>query len=276
MTEPETDPGAEPVAEPVAEPIAEPASEPASETIALLDDEADGPRVRRKIAVFRRLEPMDERRAGTYLLPESPYLEAAVVELTVPKKTHGELVALAAKRRATLAPAARFIASYDPAGWLFAAGGGGLVGVWLDYLPHALFWPLLVCTILGVVVGFATRTVRTRSEARAAAAWEQSPERGEHDRLAAALAKGWARASAELLRERGYHTVIRVAEGAVEPLRLASIDPRPMESEPAYFDPDDLLPSEAAGLVRYEQVRASGEVITRAIEGTSDFREESP
>ncbi len=256
-----------------AEAIASPSSSSAPAPIVLLDEDGTTAWVRRKIAVFRRLEPMDARRVGTFAVPESPFLEVATVEVRMPKKAHAELVLLGEKRRRMLQAGTGLFTSYDPAGWLIAGGGGGLVGVWLDYLPRALFWPLVGAIALGVLVGLVTRHLRARVEERAARAWDASPEREEHDALARTLSKEWGRAQARLQRESGYHGLIRVAEGSVEPLRLASIDPRPYEADPPYFDPDDFLPSEAAGAVRYEQVRASGEIVTRALDGTSDFRE---
>jgi hypothetical protein len=229
--------------------------------------------VRRKIVVFRRLEPSDTRTPGSLVVEESPYLEANVVELRLPKKSHEELRALFAKRREALSITKGLFRSYDPAGWLIAAGGGGLVGVWLDYLPFAFLWPLVATVIIGVGVGVATRFAHGAAENEADARWKASPHRADHDSLARDLAEAWASAQATLKRETGFHTVIRVAEGSVDPLRLASIDPRPYSADPPVFDPDDFLPSEDAGAIRYEQVHATGEVVTRALEGTNDFKE---
>lgn len=251
-------------------------AEPSASTprvLTVLGGSGGAPWVRRKIVVFRRLEPGDARTPGSLAVEESPYLEARVVELRVPKQVHDELRALAAKRREALAVARGLFRSYDPAGWLVAAGGGGLVGQWLDYLPSAFFWPLVATTAVGVVVGVATRWARTSAEKKADARWAASPAKADHDALAKELAEAWADAQATLKRETGFHAVIRVAEGSVDPLRLASIDPRPYAADPPVFDPDDFLPSESAGAVRYEQFHATGEVVTRALEGTSDFEE---
>ncbi len=244
-----------------------------SRVITLLGDADISEWVRRKVVVFRRLEPSDTRTPGSLVLEESPYLEANVVELRIPKKTHEELRTLFAKRREALSITQGLFRSYDPAGWLVAGGGGGLVGVWLDYLPFAFLWPLVATCAIGVGVGVATRMARGTAEREADARWKASPAKSEHDALAKELAEAWASAQATLKRETGFHTVIRVAEGSVDPLRLASIDPRPYSADPPIFDPDDFLPSEDAGAIRYEQVHATGEVVTRALDGTNDFKE---
>jgi hypothetical protein len=241
--------------------------------IRLLGDDADQAWVRRKIVVFRRLEPDDVRSPGSHVLDESPYLEARLVELAIPKRVHDEMTSLAAKRRAALATTGGLFVSYDPAGWLLAAGGGGLFGVWFDFLPRAFTWGLLGMLAAGVVLGLATRSARARAEKDAQARWDASPEKKEYDALAKELAAAWARAQATLKRETGFHTVIRVAEGSADPMRLASIDPRPYAAEPPTFDPDDFLPTEDGGAVRYEQVHATGEVITQALHGTEDLRQ---
>ena len=249
------------------------ASASTDRVISLIGGDDETTWVRRKMVVFRRLEPDDVRTAGSFVVEESPYLEARLVELRIPKKTHREMVALAKKRRDTLSIASGLMRSYEPAGWLLAGAGGGLVGVWLDYLPFAFLWPLVGVLIAGVGVGIATRFGRTNAEAEADRRWGASPDKKEHDALARELAESWAAAQASLKRESGFHTVIRVAEGSVDPLRLASIDPRPYAADPPLFDPDDFLPSEESGAVRYELVHATGEVVTRALEGTSDFAE---
>jgi hypothetical protein len=241
--------------------------------IRLLGDDRESAWVRRKIVVFRRLEPDDVRSPGSHVLDESPYLEARLVELAIPKRVHDELKDLAAKRRAALVTTGGLFRSYDPAGWLVAAGGGGLFGVWFDFLPRAFAWGLLGVLVAGVALGFFTRAARARAEKEADARWRGSPDKKAHDALAKELAEAWARAQATLKRETGFHTVIRVAEGSADPMRLASIDPRPYAADPPTFDPDDFLPTEDAGAVRYEQVHATGEVITQALAGTADFAE---
>lgn len=239
----------------------------------LLGDDADTAWVRRKIVVFRRLEPDDVRSAGSYVLDESPYLEARLVELAIPKRVHDEMKDLAAKRRAALVTTEGLFRSYDPAGWLVATGGGGLFGVWFDFLPHAFTWGLVGVLAVGVVLGLVTRSARARAEKDAEARWGSSPYKKDYDLLAKDIAEAWARAQATLKRETGFHTVIRVAEGSADPMRLASIDPRPYAADPPTFDPDDFLPTEGSGAVRYEQVHATGEVVTQALAGTQDLAE---
>jgi len=265
--------------EPEADPAswaAEPEKPDASSTdrvIRLLGDDSETAWVRRKIVVFRRLEPSDERSPGSLPLEESPYMEGKLVELAVSKNAHDEMTRLAKKRAEALSITTGLFRSYDPAGWLVAGGGGGLFGLWLDYLPRAFLWPLVGVTAVGVVVGFATKMARGSAEKEAERRWRESPDRKEYDAVAKDLSETWARAQATLKRETGFHTVIRVAEGSVDPLRLASIDPRPYSADPPMFDPDDFLPSEDGGAVRYEHAHATGEVVTQALEGTQDLAE---
>jgi hypothetical protein len=272
-SEPEPETEAATANEAEREPETGAASSATDRVIRLLGDESETAWVRRKIVVFRRLEPSDVRTPGSHVLEESPYLEAKLVELAVPRRTHDEMKALGARRSAALSAATGLFRSYDPAGWLVAAGGGGLVGVWLDYLPRAFFWGLVVAVAAGVVLGFVTRFAKGKAVAEADAKWRGSPEKKDYDLLAKEIAEAWARAQATLKRETGFHTVIRVAEGSVDPLRLASIDPRPYSADPPLFDADDFLPTEDGGAVRYEQVHATGEVVTQALDGTADFRE---
>ncbi|MDW8245939.1 MAG: hypothetical protein RMJ84_05130 [Sandaracinaceae bacterium] len=241
--------------------------------ITLFEKEGDGVWIRRKIAVFRRLEPGDERTIGAYPLPESPYLEALVVELRLPKTVHERMKHLAARHRAIATLQPSLIRSYDPAGWLITAGGGGAIGVWLDYLPSDWLFPLLGVGLLGVVVGVLTREAYRRAEREAKQRWETSPEFKEYDSLARALVSEWVEATGKIKREIGFHTEIRVGEGSVEPLRLASIDTRMLESEHPLFDPEDFLPTEQGGAVRYEVIYPNGRLVTRPLLGTSDVQE---
>jgi hypothetical protein len=244
--------------------------------IRLLADATDASFVRRKVVVFRRLEPGDVRSEGSHKLEESPYLEARVLELAVPKRIHEEMVALDKKKREALSVATGYFRSYDPAGVLLATGGTGLFGIWLDYLPSAFWMPFAAIMLFGVAVGVWTKRASQLGIAEAAKRWTESADRKSYDLLAKDISEAWTRVANTIRREDGFYTDLRVAEGSADPVRLASIDPRPYTSEPPAFDPDDFLPSVATGddcPVRYEHVHATGEVITKSIEGSRDFAE---
>ncbi len=248
-----------------------------SRVIRLLSDATDTAWVRRKIVVFRRLEPGDVRSEGSHVLEESPYLEARLLELALPKRVHDEMVALDQKRREIKAVASGYFRSYDPAGVLFASGGTGLFGAFFDYLPRLFFYPSIVLMVLGVVVGFLTKRASLNGIAEGEKRWNESADRKAYNQVAKDISEAWIRAANTIRREDGFYTDLRVAEGSADPLRIASLDPRPYTSDPPAFDPDDFLPSVATGddcPVRYEQVHATGEVITKSVEGSRDFAEE--
>ena len=248
-----------------------------SRVVRLLSDVADTAWVRRKIVVFRRLEPSDVRTEGSHVLEESPYLEARLLELALPKRIHDEMVALDQKRREVKAVATGYFRSYDPAGVLFASGGTGLFGAIFDYLPQFFFYPSIALMVLGVIVGFLTKRASNLGIAEGEKRWNESAYRKAYNEVAKDISEAWIRAANTIRREDGFYTDLRVAEGSADPVRIASLDPRPYTSEPPSFDPDDFLPSVATGddcPVRYEQVHATGEVITKSVEGSKDFAEE--
>ena len=248
-----------------------------SRVVRLLSDVADTAWVRRKIVVFRRLEPSDVRTEGSHVLEESPYLEARLLELALPKRIHDEMVALDQKRREVKAVATGYFRSYDPAGVLFASGGTGLFGAIFDYLPQLFFYPSIALMVLGVIVGFLTKRASNLGIAEGEKRWNESAHRKAYNEVAKDISEAWIRAANTIRREDGFYTDLRVAEGSADPVRIASLDPRPYTSEPPSFDPDDFLPSVATGddcPVRYEQVHATGEVITKSVEGSKDFAEE--
>jgi len=248
-----------------------------SRVVRLLGDATDSAWVRRKIAVFRRLEPGDVRSEGSHVLEESPYLEARLLELALPTHIHDEMVELEKKRREARAIATGYFRSYDPAGMLFATGGTGLFGVWFDYLPRLFFYPSIVLVVLGILVGFLTKRASRLGIAEGEKRWSESADRKAYNQVAKDVSEAWIRAANTIRREDGFYTDLRVAEGSADPVRIASLDPRPYTSDPPAFDPDDFLPSVATGddcPVRYEQVHATGEVITKSVDGSRDFAEE--
>jgi hypothetical protein len=182
---------------------------------------------------------------------------------------------LAAARAAAMAiPASPFL-EYEPAGILISAAGGMAVGVWLDYLrPTDVFqWIALVLGVSGVGLAVIAKNRRRRAEAEARERWQNAPEREAYERMARDLAAGWFRFVYKL-KERGFHTEIRVAEGSSDPLRLASLDPRPFQGAQG-FDPEDWMPTEADAsgnaAVRYETIHADGGIATRLLPGTQDY-----
>lgn len=236
--------------------------------------EGPGPVVRRRIVVWRRLEPGDVRTPGSLPVPESPYLEAKVLDISIPVSVHEEMKRLAAARaRATAMPVSPLL-RFEPAGTLIAAAGGMGVGTWLDYLRPAEVFSMI--TLAALVIGILLAVygkARLRAEQSAAAArWQAAPEREEYEALARRIAEQWASFAQKLRKDTGFHTEIRVAEGSSDPMRLASIDPRPFAAG-AGFDPEDWMPTEGGG-VRYETIHAAGEIVTRLLPGARELDEE--
>jgi hypothetical protein len=232
-----------------------------------------GPLVRRRIVVWRRLEPGDRGTPGARPVPESPFLEAKILEIGIPRAVHEDMKRLAAARARATAIPSTVLTDYEPAGILIAGAGGIMVGVWLEYLePGRIFLAIgAVLLAIGVVTAMIAKRRRRRAEAVAAARWAAAPERSEYESLAHDLANGWEDLVQSLKRDSGFHTEIRVAEGSDDPLRLASIDPRPLAKAQG-FDPEDWLPTEGGG-VRYEAVHAAGEIATRLMTGVDDVAE---
>ncbi len=212
---------------------------------------------------------------GSHPLRESPYLEGKILEIGLGKAIHDDMTRLSKRRAEVLSEATGLLSSYDLAGMLVSGAGGALFGVWLDYLPSWLTPYLGGALALGVVVGFWTRMRKRGAEMAAEEKWRAAPERAEHDDLARRLAEKWIALGLDVKKELGFHTEVRVAEGSDDPLRLASIDPRGFVAMPPFFDPEDFLPTDGAG-VRYEAVHAGGEVVTRLCEGDRDVPEASP
>ncbi|UJR81873.1 hypothetical protein [Sandaracinus amylolyticus] len=236
----------------------------------ILEGEPGDALVRRRIVAWRRLEPGDVRSQGSIDVPESPFLEAKVFEIALPAPVHADMKRLSEAKASALALSKIPLVDYEPAGVLISAAGGMAIGVWLEYLrPASWFLPIAaVCFVVGVVIAVIAKRRRAVAEAEAEARWTSAPERKEHDALAREIAQAWLQLGQLLKRDTGFHTEIRVAEGSNDPLRLASIDPRPMEGAKG-FDPEDWLPTEGGG-VRYEALHAGGEIATRAMPGTTE------
>ena len=237
-------------------------------------DGSTGPLVRRKIVVFRRLEPGDVRTPGSHALPHSPYLEAKLVEVGLSKSFHDDMVRVEKKRAQTLTAHKSLLHSFDIPGMVLGAAGGGFVGSYLGYMPEH-FRPALGAAFgVGIVLAFVTRFLRQRAEVEALARWKALPEPKEYERIARELAEAWVRFSALVKRELEFHTELRVGEGSNEPQRLCSIDPRGFLAIPPTFDPEDWLPTEGEG-VRYEEVDVMGELVTRGLDGVDDVQPET-
>lgn len=187
-------------------------------------DGSDAPLVVRKIVVWRRLEPGDIRTPGTELSAESPHLEAKVMKVGIAESTHADLTRLWKKKEEATAPGSHWTRRYEPAGVLFATGGGGMVGVLLDYLPLDAFWFAASLTALGVAVGAWTRARKGQAERESDASWRRTDERRELEQLEKRLEPRWKRFATKLLADEGFRTDVRVGD-IHEADRLTSIDP---------------------------------------------------
>jgi hypothetical protein len=232
----------------------------------------ENPEVRRKLVVFRRLEPGDVRSPGSHVLPHSPYLEAKLVEVGLSQTVHDDMVRVDKKRRETLTAGRSLLHTFDIPGMLLGASGGGIAGTYLGYMPHFMRPYLWVLFGAGVVMALVTRVLRQRAELEAVSAWKATGEFKEYERLGRELSEGWTRFGLQVKRELDFHVLLRVGEGSTEPQRLCSIDPRGFEASPPTFDPEDWLPTEGGG-VRYEEVDVMGELVTRGLDGVDDVGE---
>jgi hypothetical protein len=233
------------------------------------------PLVKRKVLVFRRLEPGDVRTPGTHALPHSPYLEAKVLDLALSQSFFDDLVRVEAKRREVLGSGdASLLHRFDIPGMIIAGAGATLVGTTMGYAPVAFRPALLGILAVGVALAFVTRFLKARAEGAAREAWKAMPEAKEDERLGRELAEAWARFSAQVKREHeGFHTELRVGEGSTAPQRLCALDPRGFLARPPTFDSQDWLPTVGGG-VRYEEIDVMGELVTRGLEGVDDWGED--
>ncbi|HJL16297.1 MAG TPA: hypothetical protein RMH99_11610 [Sandaracinaceae bacterium LLY-WYZ-13_1] len=185
-------------------------------------DGSEGPLVVRRVVVWRRLEPGDVRTPGTEIAPESPHLEAKVVPVGIAEDLLADMTRLWDKRDEVTEVAHGWSARYEPAGILFALGGGLLVGTWLDYLPETVTLFAASVALLGVAIGVYTRVQKGRLEAHAERRWHDTEERLELERLEKRMARRWER-FVERLREEGFRTDVRVGD-VHEADRLVSVD----------------------------------------------------
>lgn len=224
-----------------------------------LDGTAKGPVVTRKIVVWRRLEPGDVRTPGTEIAPESPHIEAKIVEVAIAKKTFEELERLWKKKDEVTAVAGHWTTRYEPAGVLFAIGGSGMIAVGLDYLPPALFWVCASMTGLGAGVGLLTRARKARAESDAASAWNRTEERRALEQLDKTLSPRWKRFGQKLLDGGGFRTDVRVGD-VHDADRLVSID------VDRITHPDTWKPDAKRREVRYGWVFADGRYVEQVAE----------
>jgi len=205
----------------------------------------------RKIVVWRRLEPGDVRTPGTELAPESPHLEAKVVEVGVGERTWADCQRLWNKRDEVTAVTSSWTTRYEPAGVLLTLGGTGAIAVLLDYLPEALRWYFASLAGLGVGVGALTRARRLRVEKAAADAWHQTDERRELEQLRKTLTPRWERFVKRTREDTGFRVDVRVGD-VHDADRLVSIDPERITH------PDTWRPDEKPNEVRYGWVYRDG------------------
>lgn len=238
-------------------------------------DGSTGPLVRRKIVVFRRLEPGDVRTPGSHQLPHSPYLEGKVVDVALSKSFHDDLVRVEAKRAEVLGTGdGSLLHRFDIPGVILAGAGATWIGSYLGYAPESFRPALAVAFGVGVVLALATRVLKARADAAATERWKTVPERKEHERLGRELAEAWIRFGSQVKSEHpGFHTEVRVGEGGTTPQRLCSIDPRGFVAIPPSFDSQDWLPTVGGG-VRYEEIDVMGELVTRGLDAVDDYETE--
>lgn len=222
-------------------------------------DGADGPLVVRRLVVWRRLEPGDARTPGTELAPENDHIEAKVVQVGISEESLEEMKRLHAAKVEATAVASGWMTRYEPAGVLFAAGGGMAVGVWLDYLPGLLMPFAGSVAALGVGVGAWTRAMKQRRERAVTERWSKMPEREALSKLERKLEPRWKRFAAKLLEDTGFRVELRVGD-VHEAERLLSLDPAKL-ADPATWEPD---PGEDD--VRYGWAFADGRVLEQQAE----------
>lgn len=222
-------------------------------------DGSDGPLVVRRIVVWRRLEPGDARTPGTELAPESPHLEAQIIEVGIGADLFADLERLHAKRDEVMAIASGWTTRYEPAGVLFTLGGAMSVGTWLEYLPSAILPFAGSLALLGIGVGAWTKARKYKTEREAERRWRQQPERKELDVIETRLTRRWERFATQLREERGFRADIRVGD-IHEAERLVSIDLGRITH------PDSWRPDSHPNHVRYGWRYADGRVVEKEAE----------
>lgn len=184
---------------------------------------SDEPLVTRRIVVWRRLEPGDVRTPGTELAPESPHLEAKLVEVGIAASLLERLEALTKKRDEVTGIPAGWLARYEPAGVLFTLGGTMLVGIGLDYLPRTALLLAGSFVALGVAVGVLTKMRAVKGRLDVDRRWRDTPEREELAKIERMLTPRWERFATKLREDTSFRTDVRVGD-IHEADRLVSID----------------------------------------------------
>ncbi len=222
-------------------------------------DGSDGPLVVRRIVAWRRLEPGDVRTPGTEIAPESPHLEAKILEVGIAEALLEELERLEAKRAEVTAAASGWLTRYEPGGVLFATGGALAVGAWLDYLPEYVLPFAGSLVVLGIAVGTMTRAFKLRRDKAAEKSWRATKERDELAKIERRLEGRWERFATRLREETGFRTDVRVGD-IHEADRLVSIDPKRIAH------PDTWRPDPKPNDVRYGWMYADGRVVEQKAE----------
>ncbi len=230
-------------------------------------DGSDGPLVVRRVVVWRRLEPGDVRTPGTELAPESPHLEAKVLEVGISRELFEDLERLEKRRGEVTSGASAWVTRYEPAGAVFATGGGLAVGAWLDYLPPFVLPFGAAVTALGVAAGMATRVLKLKRDREVEARWRATKEREELAKIERRLAPRWERFATKLREESGFRADVRVGD-IHEADRLVSIDPARITH------PDTWRPDPKPNDVRYGWMYSDGRVVEQRAE-LEDTDEES-
>jgi hypothetical protein len=222
-------------------------------------DGSDGPLVTRRIVVWRRLEPGDVRTEGTEIAPESPHLEAKIVEVGIAKARHEEMARLWKKKDEVTAIAASWTTRYEPAGALLAIGGSLVVATLLDMLPLVVMPFAASLVVLAAAAGFATKMRKVARDREAAARWLKTDERVGLEKIEKLLLPRWERFATKMREESGFRTDVRVGD-IHEADRLVSIDPA-LLTHPSTWSAD-ALPNE----VRYGWMYRDGRVVEQKAE----------
>lgn len=234
-----------------------------------VDGESDVAVAVRRIVVWRRLEPGDVRTPGTEIAPESPHLEARVVEVGIAASLLERLEELSKKRAEVTGVASGWLARYEPAGVPFTLGGSMLVGIGLDYLPRSALLLAASFVVLGLALGVFTKTRSVKARLAVDRRWRDLPEREELAKIERTLAPRWERFATRLREETGFRADVRVGD-IHEAERLVSIDLERLSY------PETWRPDSAPGEVRYGWRYADGRVVEQRAELEDDVGASAP
>jgi hypothetical protein len=228
-----------------------------SEPVAI--DGSEAPHVVRRIVVWRRLEPGDVRTPGSEVAPESPHLEAKILEVAISQKLAEDLDRIARKKDEIAAASSGWMARYEPAGVLLAISGSALVGAWLDYLPDGIVPFAAVGVLVSGVLGRLSLARKRNLENASARQWKGTRESEELEEITARLAPGWDRFARAIKDDSGFRTDVRVGD-IHQAERLVSIDPQRLAHPSTWKD------QSAKNEVRYGWMYADGRVIEQTAE----------